>query len=92
MKQEIASLLLIFFGSILFLLTYIINSKNPEPNGILKTMVEIFMSIGAACFAGAIPGFIEVDGGQGNIRFKAGGALAIFLIVYFRNKVKISFN
>ncbi|KZB63135.1 hypothetical protein AUP42_01715 [Thalassospira lucentensis] len=61
----------------------------PEPTDFQYTIIRIILALSAAGIAALIPGFIEIK--YKNI-CRAGGAMAVFLIVYFKSPASIVTN
>ena len=53
-----------------------------QPNGLQCFILRVVLSLASAAIAAGIPGFINVEIGPG---IRAGGALAVFLLVYAFN-------
>jgi hypothetical protein len=50
------------------------------------------LALGAACLGAIIPGFIELDGTIMEVGIRAGGAIALFLVVYLLNPPEAVIN
>ncbi|MBF0136431.1 MAG: hypothetical protein HQL65_09345 [Magnetococcales bacterium] len=75
--------ILLGVGILLVLGTVIITFVKPNPTPYQQTVFRTLIALGAAAFAAALPGFLNVD-----MRFKssfvrASGALGVFVLVYF---------
>jgi len=71
----------IFIFGVAFVLTLLaLAIKFPEPTPFQYTVFRIVLALAAAGVAALIPGFIQV---QYRDAIRAGGALAVFVIVYF---------
>ena len=69
--------------AVCFLLTLIVLAiKFPEPKPFQLTVFRVILSLAAAGIAASIPGLIEFEIKPG---LRAGGALAVFAIIYFIN-------
>lgn len=81
----------VLFGSAcLFLIGFLaIALLIPNPTPFQRETFRIVLSLAAAAFAQAIPGVLRVgvtSGGTGvDWKIRAGGALAVFVIIYFLN-------
>jgi len=56
-----------------------------EPNSSVMHSYRVVLGLGAACIGALIPGFIELDGKIGELAFRSGGAIALFLLIYLVN-------
>lgn len=75
--------LLIFgFGVFLILVVLRIAFRLPRPTEFQGLVLRVMLALAAAAIAAGIPGFINVQIGPG---IRAGGALAVFLLVYAFN-------
>jgi hypothetical protein len=72
---------IIFVASILLIAIYI-----PSPTRFQEQIFRITLSVSAAGFVTFTPGFIEITISNW---VRAGGALAVFLIVYFYNPASL---
>lgn len=57
----------------------------PNPSGIQADFFRIVLALSAAAVGGVFTGFIHVEGKMAQFSIRAGGALALFFIVYFIN-------
>jgi hypothetical protein len=69
----------VFFCIVLLVLTVIIRDPTPAQYATFKTI----LAIAAAGIAGILTGFIQVEGTFQKFALRAGGALAVFVIVFF---------
>jgi hypothetical protein len=78
------------FGLTFFVCLIVLAIRFPNPTGFQYTVFRIILSLAAAGVAAMIPGFINLDLSptQGFL-LRAGGALAVFAIVYFFNPAEI---
>ena len=71
------------FGIIFVIVLMIIAFKVPNPTPFQYNVFRIILSLAAAGVAAMIPGFINVELGKTTeIIIRAGGALAVFVVVY----------
>ena len=70
-----------FFGVILFILLFRIMPKYSHPSEFHYIVLRVTLALASACIAVFLTGFLRV---QFKEYIEAGGALAIFLIVYFK--------
>jgi hypothetical protein len=68
------------FGAVCFFILLIVVLKYPNPTEFQYTFLRIMLSIGCACVAVVLTGFLEIKI-KGFIQ--AGGALAVFVIIFF---------
>lgn len=68
------------FGVIFVLIILIVAIFLPEPSDFQYTIIRIILALAAAGVAALIPGFIEIEYKP---FVRAGGALAVFAVVYF---------
>jgi len=58
----------------------------PDHNALLITISRVTLALACAGIAAIIPGFLDVELGKGAINaIRAGGALAVFVLVFFFN-------
>jgi hypothetical protein len=57
----------------------------PEPTDFQIFVFRLILAVAAGAFGSVIPGFLAVDGEVKKFSIRAGGALALFVIVYFLN-------
>lgn len=82
MSKKVQQITAFIFG-ILFIITLIsLAILLPEPTSFQYTVFRVVLSLAAAGCTAMIPGFIQVDISNS---IRAGGALAIFITVYFYN-------
>jgi hypothetical protein len=71
----------IFVGAFL-----IIAARFPNPTTFQQTIFRVILALSAAGVAAMIPGFISVEiGAVQGLALRAGGAIAVFTLVYFFN-------
>ena len=78
------------FGVIFVIVLVVLAVLFPSPSPFVYLVFRVVLALAAAGVAAVLPGFINVEvspTGTGAIR--AGGALAIFVIVYFFNPAKL---
>jgi len=83
--MEILEIILLSLGVVIVVVTLIMAVKIPQPTVFQFWVFRVIMALGAACLGAVIPGFIEFNGKIGEIATRAGGALALFLVVYLMN-------
>ena len=69
------------FGAVLLLILLLVSLKHPYPSDFQYTVMRIMLALASACVAVFLTGFLRVEIKQ---FIEAGGALAVFVIVYFR--------
>jgi hypothetical protein len=69
----------VVFVIVLLVLTVFISDPTPTQHETFK----IVLALAAAGIGSIIPGFIQIEGTFNNFALRAGGALALFLVVYF---------
>ena len=67
------------FVSAILALTIFLPDRNAQQYAIIKTI----LALAASGIAGVFTGFIEVNGMIAKMTIRAGGALAVFIIVFF---------
>jgi MFS family permease len=65
------------------LLILIIKFPSPTPQQFF--IFRVILALAAAGIGAIIPGYINVEGTQKEIAFRAGGAIVLFLVVYLVN-------
>lgn len=73
------------FGVVLLFTVLYISIGIPQHNSLALSAVKIVLALASAGFIGIISGSLRIKGKLGNITIRAGGALAVFVIVYFFN-------
>ena len=81
-KKQLEKLIAYVFGLIFIIALLILAIAFPEPTQFQYVVFRIVLALAAAGVASMIPGFIEVQ--ISNV-VRAGGALAVFVLVYFYN-------
>lgn len=81
------------FGVIFLVTLLILAIKFPTPTPFQYAVFRIVLALAAAGFAAMIPGFIEINLKPGEeTALRAGGALAVFVVVYFFSPAKLAVN
>ncbi|HEX8267428.1 MAG TPA: hypothetical protein VF596_18660 [Pyrinomonadaceae bacterium] len=81
------------FGIIFVIVLIAIAIKFPHPTPFQYNVFRIILSLAAAGVAAMIPGFINVEFSKTTeIIIRAGGALAVFVVVYFFNPAKLALH
>ncbi|WP_444935335.1 hypothetical protein ACJJIW_12440 [Microbulbifer sp. JMSA004] len=86
MTKQIQTYLAFGFGVSFLILLIIIAFLTPDPTGFQYTIFRIVLALAAGGTVAAFPGFIEVKFGKW---LRAGGALAVFVLVYFYSPAAI---
>ncbi|MEK7702678.1 MAG: hypothetical protein AAB317_01790 [Nitrospirota bacterium] len=86
MKKETQQLIAFGFGVIFIVTMLILAIVFPNPTPFQYNTFRLVLSLAAAGVAAMIPGFIQVDLPNW---MKAGGGLAVFVIVYFYNPASL---
>lgn len=76
------SIAILAFGVLVVFVFVVLIFKIPTPTDFQYTVLRILLAVACAAIATALTGFLEVQV-QVPITIKAGGALAVFVIVYF---------
>ena len=77
--------IMLAMGIVIIAIIIVISLKIPNPTKSQFWIWRVITSLGAACIGAVIPGFVEIDGSINEIVVRAGGALALFLVVYLLN-------
>jgi hypothetical protein len=85
-KYTIISIVL---GLVLIFVCLIIVILNPDLNPQGFWIIRILVSLGAGFVAAGILGNLEISGSVANITIKAGGSLAVTVLVYLLNPPQI---
>jgi len=75
----------VVFGSVMLVVAVFI----PDPTPFQYFVFRVLLALAAAGIAAFIPGFINVNWGKG---VRAGGALAVFAVVYFFSPAQLLVN
>ena len=71
------------FGVSFFIALLVFTVVIPEPTATQYATFKTILAIAAAGIAGILTGFIQVEGTFQKFALRAGGALAVFVIVFF---------
>jgi len=71
------------FGVVFVIVMLVINVFIPNPSSTQYETFKIVLALAAAGIGGVLAGFIQIKGTFNKIAFRAGGALALFLVVFF---------
>ena len=85
MEPSTLTIILLILGIIILTTIIIIALKIPDPTAFQLWTFRIIAGLGAACLGAIIPGFVELGGDIGEIAIRAGGAIALFIIIYLIN-------
>ena len=72
-------------GFIFIVALLIIALVIPQPSDFQLFVFRLVLALAAAAFGSVIPGFLEVHGKVKKMTLRAGGAIALFVIVYLLN-------
>lgn len=84
MSKKLQTTLAYGFGMCFVITVIVISFVYPEPSGFQYTVFRIVLALAGAGIAAVFPGVIEVKFGNW---LRAGGALAVFAVLYFLNPV-----
>lgn len=87
MNKKAQTLLSFCFGVVFVIVLLVIAFTTPKPTDFQYTIFRIILSLAAGGVVAAFPGFIEVTFGKW---LRSGGALAVFVLVYFYAPAAIS--
>jgi hypothetical protein len=77
------------FGVVFVVTFLVIAVRFPNPTEFQRTVFRIILALSAAGVAAMIPGFISLEmGASQGLALRAGGAIAVFTLVYFFNPAK----
>lgn len=71
------------FGVVFVTLLLVINVLIPHPSITQHETFRIILALSAAGVGGILTGFVHIEGTFNKLAVRAGGALALFLIVFF---------
>lgn len=71
------------FGVVFVIVLLGFSALIPRPTPFQYTVYRIVLSLAAAGVAATVPGFLNVNLDAKGVAIRAGGALAVFVIVYF---------
>lgn len=80
MSKKLQTTLSFIFGTVFVLLLIIIAFIEPNPSSFQETIFRVVLALAGGGTVAVFPGFIEVRFGNW---LRAGGALAVFAIIYF---------
>ena len=83
--METLDIVLLSMGIVIIITVVIMAVKIPQPTVFQFWVFRVLLSLGAADLGSIIPGFINFTGNIGEIAIRAGGAIALFLVVYLIN-------
>lgn len=87
MNKKTQTLISFSFGVVFVIVLLVIAFTTPDPTDFQYTIFRIVLSLAAGGVVAAFPGFIEVTFGKW---LRSGGALAVFVLVYFYAPAAIS--
>lgn len=71
------------FGGIFLSVMLVLNVMFPHPSPTQQETFKIILALSAAGLGGILGGFLKVNGKVAKLSIRAGGALALFLVVFF---------
>lgn len=75
-----------FFGVMFLLLMLIVATAIPNPTDFQINVFRVILAVTAGAFGAIVPGFLELEIKHNQVLWlRAGGALALFLIIYWWN-------
>lgn len=86
--METLEIVLLSLGILLIGVGLVLALIRPNPTPFQLWAFRVVMSLGAACLGSILPGFVELDGKLGELVIRAGGAIALFLLLYLVNPPK----
>ena len=72
-------------GAVFLVALLVIAIVIPQPSDFQLFVFRLILSLAAAAVGAVIPGFLEVSGKKEKLTLRAGGAIALFVIVYLLN-------
>ena len=86
-KEIIPHLIMVFLGVLSLTLCFIFLAKSKREFTELTGIIRVIVALSAAAISIALPGFVNVQAEKNSTdslwpKIKAGGALAIFIVVY----------
>jgi hypothetical protein len=87
MSRKLQTILSFVFGVVFVLVMLVISFLRPEPSTFQYGVFRTVLALAGAGAVGVFPGFIEVKFGNW---LRAGGALAVFAILYFFNPAQLT--
>lgn len=89
--RNVNALLAFSFGASFITVLLILALCVPSPTPFQYTVFRVILSLAAAGVAAVIPGFLELDvTPHARFAIRAGGALAVFIVVYFLNPARLA--
>ena len=82
-------LIAVLFGAAFLIALFAVAIAFPQPTPFQYTIFRVILAVAAAGFVSMTPGFLEVNVGNG---VRAGGAIAVFVVVYFFSPVALVAN
>jgi hypothetical protein len=81
------------FGVVFVVALIVLSISFPNPTAFQYNVFRIVLSLAAAGFAAMIPGFINIEiSATAKMLVRAGGAMAVFVIVFFFNPAQLAVN
>ncbi len=87
MSKKLQTILAFSFGAVFIIVMLVISFARPEPSTFQYGVFRTVLAIAGAGTVAVFPGFIEVKFGNW---LRAGGALAVFAILYFCNPAQLA--
>ena len=78
-------IVLLILGVVLIVVSLIVALIIPKPSVFQFWVFRVIMGVGGACIGAIIPGFVEFTSQINEIALRAGGAIALFLVIYLIN-------
>ena len=88
-KFELQEIIFGVTGLLMLLSAVLIAFKKPAPTIFQFWVFRVYLSLGVAFIGTIMPGFVDLGGRIGELAIRAGGAIALFLIVYLISPPKI---
>ena len=83
--METLDIVLLTVGLVLIFVALIVALIVPKPSVFQFWVLRVILALGGACIGAIIPGFIEFASQINEIALRAGGAIALFLVIYLIN-------
>lgn len=83
--METLEIILLSVGLALVIVTLVMALMIPKPSVFQLWVFRVIMALGGASLGAIIPGFIEFNSEMNEIALRAGGAVALFLVIYLMN-------
>lgn len=87
MSKKLQTILAFAFGTVFVIVLIVIAFIEPNPSSFQYTIFRVVLALAGGGAVAVFPGFIEVKFGNW---LRAGGALAVFTIVYFYNPASLN--